>query len=100
MKQKHRYANLDNINTKKTFTDFRRWQKERRSNKKDLKLKIEQAPIIEVEKLHHNDRSTSITWIGHSTFLIQMNGLNMLTDPVWANRMGFQKTYCARNSTI
>ncbi|MEY8748800.1 MBL fold metallo-hydrolase [Bacillales bacterium AN1005] len=91
MKQKQRYANLDNIDTKKTFNDFRRWQKERRSNKKDLKLKIEQAPIKEVEKLHNNDRSASITWIGHSTFLIQMNGLNMLTDPVWANRMGFQK---------
>ncbi|MED4057295.1 MBL fold metallo-hydrolase [Niallia taxi] len=91
MKQKQRYANLDNIDTKKTFNDFRRWQKERRTNKKDLKLTIEQAPIKEIEKLHHNDSSASITWIGHSTFLIQMNGLNMLTDPVWANRMGFQK---------
>ena len=91
MKQKQRYANLDNIDTKKTFNDFRRWQKERRTNKKDLKLTIEQAPIKEIEKLHHNDSSASITWIGHSTFLIQMNGLNMLTDPVWANRMGVQK---------
>ena len=27
-----------------------------------------------------------ITYIGHATFLIQMDGLNILTDPVWANR--------------
>ena len=28
----------------------------------------------------------SITWIGHSTLLIQMNGLNVLTDPNWGMR--------------
>lgn len=27
-----------------------------------------------------------ITWIGHSTFLIQVGGLNVLTDPIWSDR--------------
>jgi L-ascorbate metabolism protein UlaG (beta-lactamase superfamily) len=27
-----------------------------------------------------------VTFIGHSTFLIQMDGLNILTDPVWSER--------------
>ncbi|MDB5736427.1 MAG: hypothetical protein JWO65_95 [Sphingomonas bacterium] len=27
-----------------------------------------------------------VTWIGHSTVLIQTQGLNILTDPVWAQR--------------
>ena len=27
-----------------------------------------------------------ITWIGHATFLIQLPGLNLLTDPVWSDR--------------
>ncbi len=27
-----------------------------------------------------------ITWVGHSTFLIQVDGLNILTDPVWSDR--------------
>lgn len=27
-----------------------------------------------------------VTWIGHSTVLIQAGGLNILTDPVWAER--------------
>jgi N-acyl-phosphatidylethanolamine-hydrolysing phospholipase D len=28
----------------------------------------------------------AITWVGHSTFLIQCDGLNILTDPVWSDR--------------
>jgi N-acyl-phosphatidylethanolamine-hydrolysing phospholipase D len=27
-----------------------------------------------------------VTWIGHSSFLIQSEGLNILTDPVWSDR--------------
>jgi N-acyl-phosphatidylethanolamine-hydrolysing phospholipase D len=29
---------------------------------------------------------TSITWVGHATFLIQLDGLNVLTDPMWGER--------------
>lgn len=27
-----------------------------------------------------------ITWVGHSSFLLQIDGLNVLTDPVWGGR--------------
>lgn len=27
-----------------------------------------------------------VTYVGHSTFLIQMDGLNILTDPIWSER--------------
>ncbi len=91
MTTKQRFANLDNVDTIKSFSDLRRWQKERKQKKKDLSIKIEQAPVKEIDKLKKNKTEASVTWIGHSTFLIQMNGLNMLTDPVWASRMGLGK---------
>ena len=28
----------------------------------------------------------TITWVGHTTFLIQIAGLNVLTDPIWSER--------------
>ena len=27
-----------------------------------------------------------VTWVGHSSFLIQVGGLNVLTDPIWSSR--------------
>ena len=90
MSRKHRYANLDQVETTKTYADFRRWQKQRRAKKKDLSLRIEQAPYKDIEKLNNNRTDMSITWIGHSTFLIQMNGLNMITDPVGPTTWAFK----------
>src|SRR6202171_953186 len=28
----------------------------------------------------------TVTWIGHTSFLIQLGGLNVLTDPIWSER--------------
>lgn len=28
------------------------------------------------------------TWVGHATLLVQTNGLNILTDPIWSHRAG------------
>jgi len=36
--------------------------------------------------LRANGVSPTITWIGHSTFLVQLGGLNILTDPNWNDR--------------
>jgi L-ascorbate metabolism protein UlaG (beta-lactamase superfamily) len=36
------------------------------------------------EKLGPED--TAVTFVNHATFLIQVNGLNILTDPIWSKR--------------
>lgn len=33
-----------------------------------------------------DDGSARVTWVGHATLLIQIAGLNILTDPVWSER--------------
>ena len=33
-----------------------------------------------------NPHTIQITWIGHSTYLIQVDGLAILTDPIWSER--------------
>jgi L-ascorbate metabolism protein UlaG (beta-lactamase superfamily) len=37
--------------------------------------------------LGHFKEGIRITFVNHSTFLIQVDGLNILTDPVWAHRV-------------
>lgn len=89
MKQ-NRYENMDQVRNTHTFLDFIKWYKERMGKKKDLSEMIPVNKKPEFAKLHA-ETFNSITWIGHATFLIQLNGMNILTDPVWSTFMGTTK---------
>lgn len=41
-----------------------------------------------------NSQEMVITWVGHSTFLIQIAGVNILTDPVFGNLSLFLRRFC------
>lgn len=36
--------------------------------------------------LRANGTAPTVTWIGHATLLVQIGGLNVLTDPIWSER--------------
>lgn len=38
--------------------------------------------------LRDNQREVTAAWIGHSTLLVQIDGVNLLTDPHWGERIG------------
>ena len=38
------------------------------------------------EEVRANTTRPTLTWIGHATFLVQLDGLNILTDPNWSDR--------------
>jgi N-acyl-phosphatidylethanolamine-hydrolysing phospholipase D len=37
-------------------------------------------------QLRANGQTPTVTWIGHATVLVQMHGVNILTDPIWSER--------------
>ncbi|GGE59315.1 L-ascorbate metabolism protein UlaG (beta-lactamase superfamily) [Priestia taiwanensis] len=87
-----RYKNIDNhVTNKKSIGDMYRWRKERSKKKKDVSYNVPQSEEKQIAYLQSNKKDTTITWIGHSTFLVQLDGCTILTDPVWAYRMGFDK---------
>ena len=48
---------------------------------------VPQYAIPSLERIKNPDPSKiQVTWVGHSTFLIQAAGRNILTDPIWSNR--------------
>ncbi|MGE6259985.1 MBL fold metallo-hydrolase [Heyndrickxia sporothermodurans] len=86
-----RYANLNGASNLNTTKDLFKWQNERRKKKKDLSYSVPQSMNKQIDYLQLNRKDSTITWIGHSSFFIQQNGLNIITDIVWAKRMGFDK---------
>jgi N-acyl-phosphatidylethanolamine-hydrolysing phospholipase D len=42
----------------------------------------------EVDALRRPSRNPSVTWVGHSTLLVRIGGVNFLTDPIWSDRAG------------
>ncbi|MFC4302336.1 MBL fold metallo-hydrolase [Cohnella boryungensis] len=90
---RRRFGNLDSVGAGKASKDqFDRWRANRLRKLRN-KGYLECVPSVtpDLHFLQHNHSEPSITWIGHSTFLIQLAGLNIVTDPVWARRMAFQK---------
>ncbi|NHN32335.1 MBL fold metallo-hydrolase [Paenibacillus agricola] len=87
---KIRYTNLDNIKkNKQSILHVYKWMTKKK--KMSRSYFIPHHAQIHNELLKENDHKTTITWIGHSTFLIQIDNVNILTDPVYAKMMGIKK---------
>ena len=71
------------------FVDFLKWSLiERRRNPRrpdpDPSVFTRAVAAFVIPRAAPNE--TTITWIGHTSFLIQIAGLNVLTDPIWSDR--------------
>ncbi|MCP3805335.1 MBL fold metallo-hydrolase [Allokutzneria sp. A3M-2-11 16] len=47
----------------------------------------ENADLVPIARGGLPAGTTSWTWVGHSTYLVRLNGVSILTDPVWAARI-------------
>jgi N-acyl-phosphatidylethanolamine-hydrolysing phospholipase D len=73
----------------KGFGDFLYWILiDRAKNSRNKKPESYRFEIINNNgrSLRENSSKASVTWIGHATLLIQMQGVNILTDPIWSER--------------
>ncbi|HEY3093393.1 MAG TPA: MBL fold metallo-hydrolase [Vicinamibacterales bacterium] len=71
------------------FRDFLRWQfVERRGRRLAPTPPRDSLPTRTpvIVRPHAHPGYRSVTWIGHSTILLQLGALNVLTDPVWSDR--------------
>jgi L-ascorbate metabolism protein UlaG (beta-lactamase superfamily) len=60
-------------------------------SKEEVVPKIKPGPFITDPNVFKTNPTSGlrITWIGHSTLLIEIDGLRILTDPVWSSRASF-----------
>lgn len=66
---------------------FAKLQQEMRQARTTQPAQIDLAPVApDLAFLHNNVTQPSVTWIGHSTVLVQIAGRNILTDPMFSTR--------------
>jgi N-acyl-phosphatidylethanolamine-hydrolysing phospholipase D len=92
-KKHHRSDGFQNNYTEatdKSRIDLLRWQWERaRAGLPKPPEKLTPVATVDLKFVSANigqKQDPAITWIGHSTMLVQMGGLNILTDPVFSER--------------
>lgn len=99
-----RHGRFDNIWPEwqeRSFGDVRRWNRERRAagvptdgflegnhtpSRSDWEAAFPLAPVDWAAINAPPAGAVQATWVGHSTVLLQMEGLTILTDPVFAQR--------------
>lgn len=63
-----------------------RWSRIRHPLPRDDGARSLRAVASSVRQPRAGDNEIAVTWVGHSTLLVQLGSLNVLTDPVWGER--------------
>ncbi|MBB5193497.1 L-ascorbate metabolism protein UlaG (beta-lactamase superfamily) [Silvimonas terrae] len=67
--------------------DLRRWRAERKAQHLPPPPTADLSAVApNLDFIHQRQQDPAVTWIGHNTLLLQVAGLNILTDPVFSER--------------
>jgi hypothetical protein len=84
----HNLGDTKNISRKGKFIEFLKWKFFYSSKKVkwplNASLSTETMPKP-ANRIYGND--LKVTFVNHATILLQTQGVNILTDPVWSNRV-------------
>ncbi len=83
-----RFFNLDRTKVSPSFKHILKWLF---TSNKSIWPKYMPNEFNDIPPDFINDGSIRISFIGHATFLIQTDGLNIITDPVFSPRAAFAK---------
>ncbi len=72
---------------RRSFSHFLRWRLSRLRESAAPDPRPEELPAVEPQLVDRVTEGARLTWVGHSTYLIQLPGANILTDPVWSRRV-------------
>ncbi|MCF7797984.1 MAG: MBL fold metallo-hydrolase [Lentisphaeria bacterium] len=63
------------------------WEREKPNPSDSIISRVVPRVSPDYQTLHlPNSGDIQVTWLGHSTFLVQMEGMNILTDPIFSDR--------------
>ena len=78
-----RFSNLEGIHSSRGFKDFIKWRFQDKPAVWPVHRNNLFAPVVKPRVLGDD---LHLTFVGHATVLLQTEGLNILTDPIWSER--------------
>ena len=84
-KRAGRFINPHTQEDKRTLLDVVRWKSGRYGSRKP-EMPVPEGFSFPLPELNFEHSKPSAVWINHSTYLIKIGGLHILTDPIWSTR--------------
>lgn len=89
MDEKGRFLNLNHPFVP-SLKDVFRWKLEASPFKKEKKAEV-WDPIVYKDNSWLHEKNDIIVWLGHSTFYIRLDGINIITDPVFGDILSVKR---------
>jgi N-acyl-phosphatidylethanolamine-hydrolysing phospholipase D len=83
--KKSRFVNPHIKHTRRGLKDFFLWKMGYFDDEEEKKYEALQPSFRQLGSSVYPEEPT-VTWVNHSTFLLQINGVHILTDPIWSER--------------
>jgi L-ascorbate metabolism protein UlaG (beta-lactamase superfamily) len=85
-----RFTNIDGSTNPHHLGTILKWKLGLHDGRKPASAEPKPVPVVDNDG-HHlvPGPELGLTWIGHATFLVQLGGRNVLTDPIYADRLAF-----------
>ena len=74
------------------FKDVMKWKRATNPFQAEKKMSMK-GPEVAVDFTWLNGKEDGLAWLGHACFFIRINGLNIITDPVFEKLSPFHKRY-------